>query len=183
MTIVARDIYDEALRGEPLELAVFPPALDTHSSLWTLGDWWIVLPAPDLHPAPSTQQLVRQLRQWTRWSTRQLAEVLDTSHTTIRAVENGRTLVGGHSGDLRRRLADAHEVVERVFLLANRDAERVATILDSAPPGKRSAVEELRAGDPARAYLVALDVLRPRRPGLIVGDRPRRGGATAALHE
>ncbi len=183
MTIVARDIYDEALRGEPLELAVFPPALNTHSSLWTLGDWRIVLPAPDLHPAPSTQQLVRQVRQWTRWSTRQLAEVLDTSHTTIRAIENGRTLVGGHSGALRHRLADAHEVVERIFVLANRDAERVAAILDSAPPGKRSAVEDLRAGEPARAYLAALDALRPRRPGLIVGDRPRLGGATAALHD
>jgi transcriptional regulator with XRE-family HTH domain len=183
MTILARDIYAEALRGEPLERAVFPPALNTHSSMWTLGDWVIVLPTPDLHPAPAMQQVVRQLRQWTGWSTRRLAEVLHTSHTTIRAVESGRPLVGGHSGDLRRRLTEAHDVVERVFLVADRNAEQVATILDSAPAGRRSAVEELKWGDPARAYLTAVDVLRPRRQGLIVGDRPRRGGATEALHE
>jgi hypothetical protein len=183
MTIAARDIYDEALRGEPLERAVFPPALNTHSSLWMLGGWVIVLPAPELHPAPSMQQVARQLRQWTGWSSRRLAEVLETSHTTIRAVEYGRPLVGGHSGDLRRRLTDAHDVVERVFLLADRDPARVSTILDTAPPGRRSAVDELKAGEPGSAYLAAVDVLRPRRPGLVVGDRSRRGGATVALHE
>jgi transcriptional regulator with XRE-family HTH domain len=182
MTILAGDIYDTAIHGEPLQRAVFPPPLNTHSSFWTLGGWPIVLPAPDLQPAPSMQQVVRQIRQWTGWSTRRVAEVLETSHTTIRAVENGRALVGGHSGDLRRRLAEAHEVVERVFLLAGRDPARVATILESASPGHRSAAEELRTRNPARAYLAVVDVLRPRRPGLVVGDRPRRDGATAALH-
>jgi transcriptional regulator with XRE-family HTH domain len=182
MRALARDIYDEALRGEPLEPTVSPPVLDTHASLWTLGRWEISLPPPDLRQAPDLQQMMRQLRGWTGWSTRRLAEALNTSHTTIRAVLAGRPLVGGHSGDLRRRLAETYEVVRRIFLLAERDPDRVAGILDGTASASSSPAEELRAGDPARAYLAALDVLRSRRPGLVVGDRPRHGGATAGLH-
>lgn len=183
MAIMPLDTYDELLRGEPLERAVFPPAINTWEAFWTLGSWRIVLPTSDPLPAPNLQQAVRHLRQWTQWSSRRLAEVLVTSHTTIRAVENGRPLVGGHSGDLRHRLIEAHEVVKRVFLLADRDPGKAAMVLDTTLPGRRSAVDELRAGEPGRAYIVALDVIRPRRPGLVVGDRSRHGGATVALHE
>jgi|GEM_PF-5914559 len=46
------------------------------------------------------------------------------------------------------------------------------------------AVDELMSsGEAGRAYIAALDVMLPRRPGLIVGDRPRRDGRTTALHE
>lgn len=183
MTVLAPTIYDDAIIGETLDRRVVPPTLDTASALWTLGGWLLILPASDVRPVPELQWMVRQVRSWTRWSTRRLADVVGTSHTTIRAVENGRPLVGGHSGGLRQRLAAAHEVIERIYLLANRDAEQVSAILDAAPPGRRSPVEELRFGDAPGAYLAALQVLNPSRPGLIIGDHPRRGGATVPLHE
>ena len=183
MTVIAPAIYDDAIIGETLERRVVPPTLNTASSLWTLGGWLLILPASDVRPVPELQWMVRQVRTWTGWSTRRLADAVGTSHTTIRAVENGRPLVGGHSGDLRQRLAAAHEVIERVYLLANRNVERVTAILDAAPPGRRSPIDELRSGDAAGAYLSALQVLNPSRPGLIVGDHPRRGGATVPLHD
>jgi len=96
---------------------------------------------------------------------------------------HGRPLVDGDSEDLRRRLTDACELVECVFLLAGRDPERASTTFDTVPLGRRSTVDEPKAGEPGSAYLAAIDVLRPCRPGLVVGNWPRRGGATGALHE
>ena len=176
-------LYEEALRGEPLARVIFPERLNTHASFWNLGDWRIVLPAPLARPSPGVQRIVRQLREWTGWSARRLAEVVGTSHTTILSVENGRPLVGGHSGDLRDRLTDAHAVIERVHLLAGRDPDMLTRLLETAPPGGTAAIVELEAGEPGRAYLAALEVLRPRTPGLLVGDRPRRSGGSAALHD
>ena len=182
MTILASTLYEDAVRGEPLGRAIVPPVLDTESTLWTLGGWTLVLPVPEVLPAPGMQRMTRQIRDWTGWSTRKLADVLRTSHTTVQAIENGRRLMDGHSGDLWRRLTDAHDAIERTWLLVDRDPQRVALVLDDGSSG-HTPVEELRRGDPASAYLAVVDTLRPRRPGLIVGDRPRRGDATSALHE
>ena len=176
-------IYEQALRGEPLERVVFRAPLNTGSTVWTLGDWALIVPPPIPRPAPEMQRIVSHLKEWTGWSARRLAEVLITSHTTVLGIESGRPLVNGRSGDLRRRLTEMHDVVERIYLLANRDPDTVARLLDTAPPGRRSAIEEMQAGEAARAYLAAIDVLRPRTPGLLVGNRPRRGGATAPLHD
>jgi hypothetical protein len=43
-------------------------------------------------------------------------------------------------------------------------------------------VEDL-PGRPEEAYLAAIDALRPRPTGMLTGSRPRRSGATAALHD
>lgn len=182
MTIALPTLYDQAVRGEPFERIVPSPTLDTGPTFWTIGEWHLVLPDPDVLPAPGMQQMARQIRDWTGWSTRKLADVLGTSHTTVQAIENGRRLVDGHSGDLSRRLTDAHDAIERTWLLVDRDPQRVALVLDDDSWG-HTPVEELRRGDPASAHLAVVDTLRPRRPGLIVGDRPRRGDATSALHE
>jgi len=134
--------------------------------------------------APRLQRIIREVRDRTGWSARRLAEVVGSSHTTILNTENGRPLISGHSGDLGQRLVEIHDLVERVYLLVDRDPERTASALATAPPGRSSAVEELKAtGDPSRAYLAVLDSLRPRRPGLLIGSRPRRDGPTTALHE
>ena len=184
MTVVdATTLYDEAVRGEPLGRAVFPPRLNTRTSFWTLGEWQLVLPASVPRPAPGMQRVVKQIREWTGWSARHLANVVGTSHTTILSVESGRSLVDGHSGDLRQRLADTYDVVERVHVLAIRDPETVTRLLETAPPGRKAAIDELRAGEPACAYLAAIDVLRPRSAGLLVGDRPRHSGGVAAMHD
>jgi hypothetical protein len=183
MTVITKMNYEEIVRGEPLERVVTQPAIDMTGSFWTLGDWRPQFPSFVAFPTLGLQRMVKQIREWTGWSTRRTAEVLNTTHTTLRAVENGRPLVSGHSGDLRERLISMHDVVERVHLLVNRDSDRTAEVLDSAPPGQLSPSDELQAGNPARSYLAAIDVLRPRRPGLLVGDRLRREGATASLHE
>jgi transcriptional regulator with XRE-family HTH domain len=185
MTVVeAPAFYEAAFRGEPLQRTVFPAPLNTHDTFWTIGDWPIRVPVVVSPAVPRLQRVIREMRERTGWSARHLAEIVGSTHTTILNAENGRPLVSGHSGDLRQRLVEAHDLIERVFVLVDRDPERTATILATAPTGWRSAVEELLAtGDPGRAYLAALDAVRPRRSGLLVGDRPRRDGPTTALHD
>jgi transcriptional regulator with XRE-family HTH domain len=151
---------------------------------WTIGHWPIAAPAVASHSVPRLQRVIKEIRERTRWSSRDLAKIVGSSHTTILNAENGRPLVSGHSGDLRQRLGEVHDLIERVYVLVDCDPERTATVLATAATGRRSAVEELRAtGDPGRAYLAALDTIRPRRTGLLVGDRPRRDGPTTALHD
>lgn len=93
-----------------------------------------------------------------------------SSHTTILHAEKGRPLVSGHSGDLARRLMELHDLVERVFALVEGDPERTGAVLGTAPRGRQSPLDELRRGDPTRAYLAVLDNLRSRRPRPPAGD-------------
>jgi transcriptional regulator with XRE-family HTH domain len=186
MTVVETPaLYEAAFRGEPLQRTVFPEPLNTHDTIWTIGYWPIRVPAVVSPAIPRLQRLIREMRERTGWSARRLGEIVGSSHTTILNAENGRPLMSGHSGDLRQRIVEAHDLIERVYVLVERDPERTAAILATAPDtGRRSAADELReTGDPGRAYLAALDVIRPRRTGLLVGDRPRREGPTTALHD
>jgi hypothetical protein len=178
-------IYDEAFFGEPIDVPVplQPQPLNTSQPLWTIGDWPIVVPAPPVDTTPDTQRMIADIRAWTGWSQRQLANVLCTSHTTVRNAEAGRPLRSARSGDLSRRLTHAHEVVERVFLLAGREPRATARVLEAARDAAGSATDALRAANYERAYLAAIDVLRPRSTGMLVGSRPRRSGATVPLHD
>lgn len=185
MTIAeAPALYEAAVRGEPLQRAVFPEPINTATTFWTIGDWPIRVPPPVPRAIPRVERIIQDVRSRTGWSAQRLAEVVGSTHTTILNAEKGRPLVSGHSGDLRQRLLDVHDLVERVYLLVGRDPQQTATLLATAPPNGRSAAEELMAtGDPGRAYIAALDARRPQRAGLFVGDRPRRDGRTTALHE
>lgn len=183
ITLDRASVYDRAFYGEPLERAVRPRSLSTERGWWIIGDWALLLPQFVVRPAPDIQRMTAELRGWTSWSSRRLADVLGTSHTTVLRIESGRPLISGHSGDLRRRLADAHEVVGRVFLLTGRDPGATGQVLDTSPPDGTSPVAALHERQPAKAYLSAIDVLRPRTAGLLVGTRARREGATAPLHE
>lgn len=177
------NLLNDALVGSPLERIVVRPHLNTRSDVWILGDWSPIFPALTPRPAPDLQRMVLKVREWTGWSACRLGDVIGTSHTTVYGIEGGRRVTEGHSGDLRRQIADAYDVIERIFLLGGRDPNVTARLLETAPLGRRSGVEELQAGEPSRAYLAAIDVLRPRLPGLLVADHPRQTGATAALHE
>lgn len=132
-------------------------------------------------PPPSTPDLQRQVRElgeWTGWSSRKLQQLLRTSHTTIQALQRGRRAQAGRSGNLPERIEEAHAVISRIYRLAG-TPERTARALERGEP---SAVDQLCARRPTRAYLAALDVLRPRETNeLLVGGRPARGAATAAL--
>jgi hypothetical protein len=183
ITLERPTIYDETLHGEPLGLPVRQHALNTNRQLWTLGEWILVLPVTAVRRAPDVQRMITEMRAWTGWSKRQLAPVLGTSHTTIVNAEGGRPLLEVRSGDLRRRVPGAHDLIRRVFLLAGRDAQTTARVLETAPANGASPVDALRSGNSQQAYLAAIDALRPRPTGMLVGGRPRRSGATAALHE
>jgi hypothetical protein len=185
ITVDRPTVYDEALSGEPLARPVPRRVLNTDHLLWTVGDWHLLLigPPPTARRVPDAGRMISELRAWTAWSSRKLASVLGTSHTTVLGIEAGRPLVEGHSGDLGRRVSDVHDVVSRVFLLADRDQSTTARLLDTPPHGGRSPIDALRSDDAAGAYLAAVDVLRPRSSGLLVGSRPRREGAITPLHD
>jgi transcriptional regulator with XRE-family HTH domain len=182
-TLERPTIYHEALFGEPLGLPVRHRTLDTNRPFWIVGEWFVVLPTTVVRRAPDVQRMISEVRAWTGWSLRQLARVLGTSHTTVLNAEAGRPLLALRSGDLRRRVNEVHDVVERVYLLSERDASTTSHLLATAPRRGQSAVDALRAGRPEKAYLAAIDALRPRPTGMLTGSRPRRSGATAALHD
>jgi hypothetical protein len=175
--------YDEALYGEPLSVAIRRKLFNTDTRFWTIGDWSIDIPSNAPRRAPETQRAVADLKAWTGLSSRQLARILGTSHTTIRRLELGGELVPGHSGDLGPRILASHDVVARVAAIAKYESAAVRDALEFEMQPGVSASLALRAGEPSVALLRALDRLRPRPEGLIRGRGSRRSGATAALHE
>ena len=182
--MVTTTLYDSALCGEPLQRPVQRPTIDTRGPIWRVGDWPVDLPPSPPRPVPETARLITLIRDRTGWSGRKLANVLGVSHSTVGRLARGQHPEAAHSGDLPIRLRNTYDVVDRVHLLLIRDPVATARVLDDAPPGRRSPVEELRAGKPADAYLAAIDTVRPAQPpGLLTGSRPRRDGATVPLHE
>ena len=177
------NIYDATFYGEPLSLPVRPVTLNTDGPFWTVGEWRLVLPKIIVHRAPDVQHMLGDIQGWTGWSKRQLAGVLGTSHTTVRNAAAGRPLLAARSGDLRRRVANTHNLVGRVYVLADRDAQETARILEASHGENPPATDALRATNYERAYIAALDVLKPRPIGMLVGNRPRRSGATMPLHD
>ena len=171
--------------GEPLTVLAAKPILDTRRDpdLWLVGNWDLRLPPSPPRRSPDAARFVASLRRWTGWSSRHIADILGTSHTTILRVEEGRPLMSARSGDLTERLRAAFELTERVRILTDERPDETARALETAFPERSSAIDHLRNGEPAKAYLAALDVLRPRERGMLVGSRPRRDGATAPLHD
>lgn len=144
-------------------------------------DLWATIPPRAVQASPHAQRLAHELLVWTGWSHRKLAGALGTSHPTVAALERGEST--GKFGGLFDRIRDAHAVVERVHLLANRNATETDRLLSTAGGAGRSATDFLRTGRPADAYLTALDVARPRRSGgMMTGLWPAPvGNATVDL--
>lgn len=183
LSLYNHTVYDDALLGEPLTVGLPKPLINAKYKIWTLLDWQIDVPDDVVQPALDAVRSVSDLRAWTGWSYRQLADVLGTSHTTVRAIEDGRPITEGRSGDLAARIADAHAVVSRIFVVAGRNSGLTQKLLSAAADGRRSAVDELADGNAAAAYVAAIDARHPRVRGMVVGTRPRARIATAALHE
>jgi hypothetical protein len=121
-------------------------------------------------------QMAKDVRAWTGWSTRALAEAVGTTHPTIRQILDAVPGSGTRRPDMLRRLEQVHGVVARIYLMAGSDSRRAAAVLAAGPAG-RSAVDYLSAGEANKAYLAALDVLQPREGnGLLVGARPVQPG-------
>ena len=120
---------------------------------------------------------------WTGWSHRGLANVLEISHPTVSALEQGTS--PARVGDLFDRLVEAHEVVRRVHLIADRDPSRTSRLLSTPSASGSSANSFLAQRRPADAYLAALDAQRPRRVERMMQSiwPARAGDATADLAE
>lgn len=178
-------IYDEALAGEPIPQIVemSPTFTAVANGIYLIGDWKIRVPNLVISPIPPARRFVSDIRIRTGWSTRELARIVGTSHTTIGRIERGGRIVAGHSGELGTRLQQAHDVISRTYVIAGSDPVRTSQFLETRGPSGRSAVEYMREGEPSLAYLAIIDVATPRPEGLLVGNRPRGDGATVALHE
>lgn len=145
-----------------------------------LYDPWLVLPPVEVREAPRAQQMMVELQQMTGWSDRRLAVTLHCSHPTVSAISRGKS--SASAGDLRQRLTEAFDVVDRIFLVAGRNPVETDRLLTS-PPSKdaASAADLLATRDPAGAYLAALAVRRPaRQSGLMRGSFPSRAGSATS---
>jgi hypothetical protein len=143
------------------------------------------LPAPQRRRSPVLAERTRQIKAVTGWSMRALATMLGTTHPTVSAVLDGSP-TGMRAPELPGRIMAMADLVERLNAVTSGDRSTLLTALTS-PSGSegRSAVEYARQGDSGRAYIAALDVLRPpRQTGMMQGRWPVQvGRATSPLDE
>ncbi len=154
------------------------------STVPSIFDTWVQLPEPAEYTKPRLQEQAEQIRARTGWSQRRLAQVLCTTHPTIKAVEQGRAISRVH--DLSARLAEVHRLVQRIFLLAGKNSVETNRILVTSPAARQqSATDLLKNRQPDAGYLAALAVLRPPRESpMMTGIWPSRAGtATTSLED
>jgi DNA-binding transcriptional regulator YiaG len=139
-------------------------------------DTRVRVPELTTRPSPRSQRLTHEIRRRTGWSNRQLARVLEISHPTVRALEEGRSRPG--DTEVLARLVEVDAVVSRVFMLTGQEASETQRVLESKPlGGRQSPVELLRSRQPSVAYLAAIDVIRPpERSPLMTGIWASRAG-------
>lgn len=142
----------------------------------------IEFPRWESGPALDFGEMARRLKRFTRWSDRALAEAIGTSHPTVAALLKGSPTAGSRNRHLLERLRDMHGVVSRIFLVASKDPRATVMALTSGNGG-RCALEYLAQGEPEKAYLAALDALRPRpTDDYLVGTSPSEPGRGTAAY-
>lgn len=126
---------------------------------------WLVLPEQAAPPEPPLSQRVRRIRAVTDWSYRDLADVIGTSHTTVRMFEaNGR--VTARSRDAAARIAPLAGVLARLSHVASSPHELALALETPVDSGER-AIDALSSADWGRAFIVGLDALRGPRPDML----------------
>lgn len=155
-----------------------PPAINPYAPAY-------VIPAPVVSESPDTTRKLQDLIQWSGLSKRVLGQIAGVSHPTIGQALSGNIGALSRRNDAVRRLDAAHDVVERIFILARRDKVRVAALLEAADSNDVTAIEHLVAGNVTDAYLAAIRTLRQPRSGGMMTSRypmdPRR--AAAAVYD
>lgn len=154
----------------------FPPA--DHAPAWfgfvldaaTITDIfkdsteWIVLPDEPADPVSPLPRLIRETREMTGWAQRDIANMLRTSHTTVRRLEtDGR--VTARSRAIAVRAAELHAVLVRLARVAG-GPEALVVALGQTVRGT-TALDLLREGKWSKAYTVALDAVRGPRPAML----------------
>ncbi len=105
--------------------------------------------------------IVRQILQSTGWSNRTLAQVVGTTHPTIRTIKEGHE--PERRPDLAAALANTAEVVAKISQLANGDQPKLRAVLKTRGPSGETPLKLLSDGLYGKAYLVAMDLLVRRR--------------------
>ena len=127
---------------------------------------WLVLPARVAPPVSTLPSLTRRCRSLTGWSTRELADVLGTSHTTVRMFEaSGRVTV--RSRDAAARVQPLLGVLSRLARVAG-SQDRLALALATPLDTGEKPIDLLNRQEWARAFAVGLDVLRGPRPEMLM---------------
>lgn len=182
MTAWAGTLYDAGVtsatdNGTVIYSVSAPPATQ---ELRNFFDFWVRLAPWRSSPLLDAQRQASELQSWTDWSDRTLAQVLGTTHPTVRALLEGRGATTSRTALVRARLREVHEVVARIHALTGGSAAVTARALSELPPGSdRRPLDYLRSGDLGRAYLAALDVVRPAprdTDGLLSADWSIRAG-------
>lgn len=139
--------------------------------------WWITPPPLELQPSPQLSKRIREIKKYTNWSDRQLARALSVTHPTVAALASGR---GPGRPETTARVADVHEVVERIFLVCNRDPQLTDAVLRAEPDDEANPVLLLRRNEISKAYLAAIDRIHPRQPGMLTPERTKPVGRDTA---
>jgi DNA-binding XRE family transcriptional regulator len=143
---------------------------------------WVTLPSALPSTRSTLPQLIRQIREWTGWSQREMATLLQISHTTVRKLESdGR--VTARSRAAATRVAPIHDLVRRAAVVAGFDQQRLATALSTSDERGRRPTDLIAGGHYSLAYVAALRALRGARTAMLAptGDRAILD-ATVELH-
>lgn len=139
-----------------------PPGVDALLREYTS---WVVLPERTTAPASSLPRLTKRCRELTGWSTRDLAEILGTSHTTVRMFETEGRFTG-RSIEAAARVQPLLAVLSRLARVAG-DRDRLTLALSTAQDGGDRALDLLSHQQWTRAFTVGLDALRGARSDML----------------
>ena len=139
---------------------------------------WIVLPDEPADPISPLPRLIRETREMTGWAQRDLANVLRTSHTTVRRLEtDGR--VTARSRAIAARAAELHAVLVRLARVAG-GPEALVVALGQTVRGT-TALDLLREREWSKAYTAALDAVRGLRPAMLGAAKTPLKAATREI--
>ena len=154
---------DQADEGMVLFTVPAAPAKDIEQFLQGYMAW-VQLPAPPAEPVSRLPRLLRECRAMTGWSQREIADILGTSHTTIRRLEaEGKVSI--KSRDIAAKVPHFHAVLLRLARVSG-SSDGLATALVT-PVGDTNAAAFLREGNWLRAFTTALDAVRGPRPEML----------------
>jgi len=143
---------------------------------------WIALPPAPAVAVSRLPALLGEVRTLTGWSQRDLADVLDTSHTTVRRLEtDGR--VTARSRSTAARIAPMHGVLVRLARLAPDPAALGVALATRVGEATSRPIDLLRNQQWGAAFTAGLDALQGPRVGMLTppsgAETPR--AATRAI--
>lgn len=134
---------------------------------------WLQIPPYAPQPVPDLTRIITRLVNRTGWSNRRIAEIVGTTHPTIQAIK------GGREPERRPELAEAlfrtAEMVEKISRLSGGNQATLRAILSNRGEEGRTPLQLLAAGEYAKAYLKALDLINePHQTGSLLNVRQAR---------